>query len=123
MDGGISALGEHAGGLHSKPDRFKSANAIVRRMLGTPADAAIVLPATRVAGRIRVPGDKSISHRYAMLAALADGPSTLHGYASGADCAATLACLTGLGVAIRRHGADVTIEGRGLRGLAALESC
>ena len=88
-------------------------------MLGTPADAAIVLPATRVAGRIRVPGDKSISHRYAMLAALADGPSTIHGYASGADCAATLACLAGLGVAIRRQGADVAIEGRGLRGLAA----
>jgi 3-phosphoshikimate 1-carboxyvinyltransferase len=88
-------------------------------MLGTPADAAIVLPAKRVAGRIRVPGDKSISHRYAMLAALADGLSTLHGYSSGADCAATLECLRGLGVSIQRAGGRLTIEGRGLRGLAA----
>ena len=87
-------------------------------MLGTPADAATVLPATRVAGRIRVPGDKSISHRYAMLAALADGSSTIHGYSSGADCAATLACLAGLGVRIRQTADEVTIEGRGLRGFA-----
>lgn len=88
-------------------------------MLGTPADAAIVLPATRVAGQIRVPGDKSISHRYAMLAALADGPSTIHGYSSGADCAATLACLNSLGVAIRQTAGLVEINGRGLRGLRA----
>ena len=45
-----------------------------------PADAALVKPAARVAGRLRVPGDKSISHRYAMLAALADGRSNIHGY-------------------------------------------
>jgi 3-phosphoshikimate 1-carboxyvinyltransferase len=87
-------------------------------MLGTPADAAIVLPAARVVGRIRVPGDKSISHRYVMLAALADGSSTIYGYSSGADCAATLACLAGLGVPIRRSADQMTIEGRGLRGLA-----
>ncbi|HEY6099098.1 MAG TPA: 3-phosphoshikimate 1-carboxyvinyltransferase [Anaeromyxobacter sp.] len=77
----------------------------------------------RVRGTIRVPGDKSISHRYAMLAALADGVSHLEGYLPGADCAATLACLEACGVAITRapgpDGLDLTIEGRGVRGLAA----
>ena len=51
-------------------------------------------------GSLRVPGDKSISHRYALLAALADGTSAIGGYSTGADCAATLACLRRLGVAI-----------------------
>ena len=73
----------------------------------------------RVAGRLRVPGDKSISHRYAMLAAIADGTSHLAGYAPGADCAATLACLQALGVRIVRTGTDITIEGLGLGGLRA----
>ena len=63
---------------------------------------AVVPRVPRVAGRVRVPGDKSISHRYAMLAGIADGVSRLHGYAPGADCAATLACLEALGVAHRR---------------------
>ena len=72
----------------------------------------------RVTGSLRVPGDKSISHRYAMLAAIADGVSHLEGYAPGADCAATLACLEGLGARISR-GARITIEGRGIRGLQA----
>ncbi len=82
---------------------------------------ALVRPATRVAGRIRVPGDKSISHRYAMLAALADGPSTIRHYAPGADCASTAACLQALGVPLTLSRADLTltVEGRGVRGLAA----
>ena len=49
---------------------------------------AQVLPARRLAGRVRVPGDKSISHRYALLSALADGTSRLTNYSPGADCAA-----------------------------------
>jgi 3-phosphoshikimate 1-carboxyvinyltransferase len=73
---------------------------------------------SQVAGRLRVPGDKSISHRYAMLAGVADGISRLHGYAPGADCAATLACLTALGVRIE-HGPTLTIHGRGVGGLHA----
>jgi len=63
-----------------------------------------------------VPGDKSISHRYALLAALSEGRSELSNYAPGADCQSTLTCLSGLGVAIERRGTTVTIEGRGLRG-------
>jgi len=73
---------------------------------------------SRVAGRVRVPGDKSISHRYAMLAGIAHGVSRLHGYAPGADCAATLACLEALGVRIDR-GPVLTIEGLGARGFRA----
>jgi 3-phosphoshikimate 1-carboxyvinyltransferase len=72
----------------------------------------------RVAGRLRVPGDKSISHRYAMLAAIADGESRLSGYAPGADCAATLACVEALGARVRR-GPTMSISGLGRRGLRA----
>ena len=76
---------------------------------------------SRVAGALRVPGDKSISHRYAMLAALASGVSRLEGYLPGADCAATLDCLEALGVRIVRtpgtNGLTLDIAGRGPRGL------
>jgi len=75
----------------------------------------IVPRVTSLAGTVRVPGDKSISHRYAMFAAIADGETRLRGYAPGADCAATLACLEGLGVRVER-GATISIEGRGLGG-------
>ena len=84
-----------------------------------------VQPAARVRGRVRPPGDKSISHRYALLAAIADGTSTIHGYSTGGDCASTLACLRTLGVQIDEiardpvTGLDIRIEGRGLRGLRA----
>lgn len=90
-------------------------------MLRTGATArAVVEPARRVRGRVRVPGDKSISHRDAMLAAIADGRSRLEGFAPGADCAATLDCLRGLGVAIAAPAPHVVeIAGRGLRGLLA----
>jgi len=85
-----------------------------------------VSPALTVAGVLSVPGDKSISHRYALLAAIADGRSTIANYAPGADCASTLACISALGAIVSRtpSGRDgepplVSIEGRGLRGLAA----
>src|SRR5687767_13051586 len=85
--------------------------------------SVIVQPAPRVTGRVRPPGDKSISHRYAMLAAIADGASTIDGYSTGADCQSTLNCLRGLGVTITATaGADghqVRVDGRGIRGLKA----
>src|SRR5258705_13944448 len=62
--------------------------------------AGTIAPARRGEGRLRVPGDKSISHRYALLAALAEGPSRLTGYAPGADCHSTLSCLKALGIGI-----------------------
>ncbi len=85
-------------------------------------------PARTVRGAVRVPGDKSIAHRYAMLGALADGRTSIANYLPGADCRSTLACLSALGADIRietsrrRDGTDsltVTIEGRGLGGLRA----
>jgi 3-phosphoshikimate 1-carboxyvinyltransferase len=79
-----------------------------------PVSAATIAPARRLRGRLTVPGDKSIAHRYALLAALADGPTTLTHFAPGADCRSTLACLRGLGVDIT-EGSDgtVTVLGRG----------
>src|SRR5687767_6667773 len=79
-------------------------------MLRAPADVAVVRPAARASGRVRVPGDKSISHRYALLGALADGRTRITNYSSGADCAATLDCLSALGVDVRRTGAAVEID-------------
>jgi 3-phosphoshikimate 1-carboxyvinyltransferase len=66
-------------------------------------------------GRVRVPGDKSVSHRAAILAALARGGSRISNFSTSADCASTLRCLERLGVGVRRDGAAVEIEGVGLR--------
>src|SRR4249919_1511666 len=76
---------------------------------------ATVTPARRLQGRLRVPGDKSISHRYALLAALSEGRSELRNYAPGADCRSTLACLSALGVDISIAGDTITLMGRGLQ--------
>ncbi|MGA9686969.1 MAG: 3-phosphoshikimate 1-carboxyvinyltransferase [Candidatus Sulfotelmatobacter sp.] len=76
----------------------------------------IVRPARNVRGSVSLPGDKSISHRYAMLAAIAEGPSRLENYSTGADCASTLGCLRSLGVRWERRdkeGGDNIIEVQG----------
>ena len=97
------------------------------RMSAVRTSEATVAPARALRGRLRVPGDKSISHRYAILAALADGVSTIAGYADGADCGATLRCLRALGVTVRSRSAAgdagaagrvLTIDGLGLGALA-----
>ena len=77
------------------------------------------MPARNIVGAVRLPGDKSISHRYAMLAAIADGRTTIGNFSSAADCASTLGCLRELGVEIRAQSGAVTIEGAGLTGLRA----
>ena len=79
-----------------------------------PQSIATVSPARRVHGRLRVPGDKSISHRYALLAALSEGRSELRYFSAGADCHSTLACLKGLGVEVEIRDDVITIWGRGL---------
>ena len=90
------------------------------------ADRVTVSPARSVFGELRVPGDKSISHRYALLGAIADGRTTIANYAPGADCASTLGCVAAVGAAVSRSAAPgdsdpplVIIEGRGVRGLQA----
>lgn len=76
-----------------------------------------ISPASCISGAIILPGDKSISHRYAMLAAIAEGTSTIQNYSSGADCQSTLGAVAALGVKVDRDGRTVTIHGAGLDGL------
>jgi 3-phosphoshikimate 1-carboxyvinyltransferase len=77
-----------------------------------------VQPVKAVRGRVPVPGDKSISHRYALLGAIAEGRTTVQHLAPGADVAATVACLRGLGVQIETPAAGmVVVHGQGRAGL------
>ena len=86
----------------------------------------LIRPAKKIVGGLRLPGDKSISHRYALLGAIAEGETSIRNYAPGADCASTLRCLETLGVAISRRRVESptgepadewVIAGRGLGGL------
>ena len=76
-------------------------------------------PAQAVIGTVNLPADKSISHRAALLAAIAHGTTVIDNYADSEDCAATLGCLEALGVDIVRDGARVTVTGAGANGLGA----
>ena len=77
-------------------------------------DATVIIrPARNIAGALRLPGDKSISHRYAILAAIAEGTTRLGNFSTGADCASTLGCLAALGVELERNENAVLIHGRG----------
>jgi 3-phosphoshikimate 1-carboxyvinyltransferase len=76
-----------------------------------------ILPARAINGPVELPGDKSISHRYGILAALANGETTLARFSPAADCASTLECLKRLGVDAKQSSSNVTIKGNGLKGL------
>ena len=77
-------------------------------------------PVEKVQGRVRVPGDKSVSHRAIMLGALAEGTTEVSGFLEGEDCLATMRAFQAMGVPIIHHGEGrVTIHGRGLHGLQA----
>lgn len=76
-----------------------------------------IAPATSLRGDFQLPGDKSISHRSALFAALGAGSSQLRNYSSARDCQSTLDCLAALGVQIKREPDLITIEGAGLAGL------
>ncbi len=78
-----------------------------------------ITPAKSVGGAVTLPGDKSISHRLAILASIAEGDSRILNYSTGADCQSTLGCLRTLGVEIEKTGDDLTIRGQGLGGLKA----
>jgi len=77
-------------------------------------NSVIVRPAKNVQGLVRFPGDKSISHRYAMLAGLAKGKTVLENFSTGADCASTLGCMQALGCKVTKTNSKVEIEGLGL---------
>lgn len=75
----------------------------------------VIRPARNLRGSLRLPGDKSISHRYAMLGAIAEGTTRLENFSTGADCASTLGCLRTLGVEWERKENVVVIHGRGAK--------
>jgi 3-phosphoshikimate 1-carboxyvinyltransferase len=78
-----------------------------------------ITPARRINGRVQVPGDKSISHRAAIIAALANGTSRITNFSPSEDCVATLSCLRKLGVSIQSEGSSVIVQGAGESGLRA----
>ncbi len=87
-------------------------------------DGSVVIhPARNLVGSVRMPGDKSISHRYAMLAGVAEGRSRLENYSTGADCASTLGCMESLGSAVERHDGAIEIQGGTLRAPRTVLDC
>lgn len=81
-----------------------------------------VQPARRILGTLSLPGDKAISHRAAIIGALARGASHIENFSTGDDCASTLACLRDLGVSAEFEAGGLRIEGVGLEGLRAPRS-
>ncbi|MEQ1800434.1 MAG: 3-phosphoshikimate 1-carboxyvinyltransferase [Gammaproteobacteria bacterium] len=77
-----------------------------------------VQPSLRVEGHIRVPGDKSVSHRALMLGAIAQGTSHVTGFLPGEDCLATMAAVRAMGIEVKQHDSTtIEIGGRGMLGL------
>jgi 3-phosphoshikimate 1-carboxyvinyltransferase len=79
--------------------------------------SAVVRPARTIRGSVELPGDKSISHRYGMLSGIAEGPSRIENYSTGADCASTLGCMRALGVNWERKSDGhnvIEVQGHGL---------
>lgn len=86
-------------------------------------NAITIKPAHGVNGSLALPGDKSISHRYAMLGAIAEGETRLANFSSGADCQSTLSCMAQLGAAVTRNNGVISIRGTRLRPAAAALDC
>ncbi|MGH9841134.1 MAG: 3-phosphoshikimate 1-carboxyvinyltransferase [Blastocatellia bacterium] len=85
-----------------------------------PSECVVTLaPAARLRGDFQLPGDKSISHRSAMFAAIGDGVSRIRNYSSARDCQSTLDCLEALGVQVKREPGLITVQGVGIDGLRA----
>ena len=75
-------------------------------------------PVSYLKGEVVLPGDKSVSHRSAILAAMANGTTSIENFSASADCASTLACLSALGVNVERDGPHVKVRGVGKAGFA-----
>ena len=80
---------------------------------------AVIKPSGKLRGEITVPGDKSISHRSVMLGSIAKGDTRISGFLTGEDCLSTIDCFKKLGIDIEVNGTDVTVHGKGLKGLSA----
>ena len=78
-----------------------------------------IAPAKALQGAILLPGDKSISHRYAMISAIADGPTRIKRFPAGGDNQSTLRCMEQLGIEVERLPEEVVVHGKGLDGLRA----
>jgi len=76
-----------------------------------------ISPASAVSGTLSLPGDKSISHRYALIGAIAEGDTRIANYSTGQDCRSTLECVRALGIEVDGAGTEVVIHGKGLDGL------
>ncbi len=76
-----------------------------------------ISPVNALKGTLKVPGDKSISHRSIMFGSLAKGTTHVSGFLTGADCLSTISCFKAMGIHIDRQGEKVTVSGKGLRGL------
>lgn len=72
---------------------------------------------TGLKGTLRVPGDKSISHRAIMFGSLAEGTTTIHGFLKGADCLSTIDCFRKMGISIEEKEDTIYVHGKGLHGL------
>ena len=84
--------------------------------MSTATQERIIRPARNIFGTLRLPGDKSISHRYALLGAFAEGTSRFSNFSTGADCASTLACMQALGAKVRKlDDGRIEIDGVGGR--------
>ena len=81
----------------------------------TAVEERIIRPARNILGSLRLPGDKSISHRYGMLAAFAEGTSRFTNFSTGADCASTLVCMQALGAKVTKLG-EGAVEVTGVGG-------
>jgi 3-phosphoshikimate 1-carboxyvinyltransferase len=76
-----------------------------------------LMPIQSLNGTIKVPGDKSISHRAVMFGSIAEGKTTINGFLTGEDCLSTISCFKKLGVNIAQENEHVTVEGNGIAGL------
>ena len=90
--------------------------------MSTSNQERLIRPAHNIAGSLRLPGDKSISHRYGLLGAFAEGTSRFSNFSTGADCASTLACMSALGAKVVKTGpGSIEITGVGGRVVPSAE--
>src|SRR4029453_318169 len=105
---------------HYRHSRAERAHAGGARESAAPMTEYLVEPSSRVAGTVRVPGDKSISHRALMLGGIAEGITEVRGFLESEDCLATMRAMRALGVQIEQTDErEICVRGVGLAGLQA----